>query len=287
MTSPFFIPIPADRYNFEQLANIYNESRVDYIVPMPMNAKRMADYATQYAVDLAASVVAINKEQQIAGLGMLGVRGERAWITRLGVIPTRRGRGIGQFLMSKLLENAVSRGCIHAQLEVIEGNEPARTLFSKLGFIETRRFLVLRRPPGNPPDFAFPVTVEPLNHLEIETYLVHRCDHPSWLDETPSLLAGGAVAVEGVRVIQESGETGWGVFRPTTFQLSHVTMGAHEQGGALSAELALAILTAIHHKHPRRDTKVENVPENSPLLEAFGQIGYMTEFARIEMGLRM
>ncbi len=283
MTSPFFIPIPADRYNFEQLADIYNESRVDYIVPMPMNAKRMADYVHQYAVDLSGSVVAINKEQQIAGLSMLGIRGERSWITRLGVIPTRRGRGIGQFLMSKLLENAVDRGCTLAQLEVIEGNEPAQTLFTKLGFYETRRLLVIRRPPGMPPDFTFPVSVEPLNKLEIDAYLNERSDHPSWLDETASLLVGGATAIEGVRVTSETGECGWGVFRPTAFQISHVTMGSHERGAALSTALAAAILTAIHQKHPRRDTKVENVPENSPLVRAFEQVGYMIEFARIEM----
>ena len=36
--------IPASEFSIEQLAAIYNQTRVDYMVPMPMNAARLADY---------------------------------------------------------------------------------------------------------------------------------------------------------------------------------------------------------------------------------------------------
>ena len=42
--------IPVSRFTYEQLAAIYNQTRVDYMVPMPMNAARLAEYITTYDV---------------------------------------------------------------------------------------------------------------------------------------------------------------------------------------------------------------------------------------------
>lgn len=36
--------VPIAQYSMDDLAAIYNRARVDYIVPMPMNGKRMAEY---------------------------------------------------------------------------------------------------------------------------------------------------------------------------------------------------------------------------------------------------
>jgi len=278
VTNPFFIAASADKYSIARLADIYNESRVDYIVPMPMNTKRLHDYVAQYDVDLSASVVAVNQDQQVAGIGMLGVRGTRAWITRLGVIPTRRGRGVGQFIMDSLLTNAVSRGCQSVLLEVIEGNEPAYGLFSKLSFETIRRLLVIRRAPNPLP--AETLRVEPLNIDQITLFLSRRPPVASWLNETPSILAGGST-VEGLCVSLDSGEMGWIVYRSTPFQLSHFILGSVTDD--LSDECARALLRVVHTRHPRRDTKVENLPADSPLWAAYQALGYGIEFTRIEM----
>ncbi|MDX2162787.1 MAG: GNAT family N-acetyltransferase [bacterium] len=279
MTSSSFSAIPADRYSVEQLTDMYNESRVDYIVPMPMNARRLSEYIQHYDVDLSGSVVAVNAEQQVAGLGMLGVRGERAWITRLGVIPTRRGRGIGQFLMEHLLQNAVNRACTLAQLEVIAGNAPAQNLFQKLGFWERRRLLVIRRAPGTitPPDYEYALDV--IAPSLIPRLLDQRDDEPSWLDETISLVNAGSL--QGLRVTLEDGESGWIVSRLSAFQLSHFIMKSDT--GTLSLECAYALLTAVHQRNPRHDTKIENIPETCPWLEAYNAAGYTVEFERVEM----
>src|SRR5687768_8026651 len=92
--------VSTSRYDFTELADIYNRAREDYIVPMPMNAKRMQEYVASYDVSLDSSLVAIAKDDEdIDGICMLGVRDERSWITRLGVIPMRRRRKSGEFLM--------------------------------------------------------------------------------------------------------------------------------------------------------------------------------------------
>ncbi len=272
-----FTAVSANHYTFEQLASIYNESRVDYIVPMPMNAKRMEEYVLQYDIDLGLSVVALNQDGQVAGVGMLGMRGNRAWITRLGVIPTRRGRGIGQFIVEHLLENAREGGAVRAQLEVIEGNEPALCLFAKLGFTAKRRLLVVRRPPGKPETLANSVETTELNMDGIREVLRGHDAVASWLDETPSLLNAGNV--EGLRVQTADGMSGSIVYCSNVFQLSHLVVDAPNG----DPELARATLVALHNRYPRRDTKLENLPADDPLWGVYQSVGYSETFSRVEM----
>jgi ribosomal protein S18 acetylase RimI-like enzyme len=279
----FFIAVPAAAYTFEELAQIYNESRVDYIVPMPMNARRMEEYVRHYDVSLEASVVALTKDGETAGIGMLGLRGDRAWVTRLGVIPNGRGRHLGLFISETLLEQAVARGVRHTQLEVILGNEPAHRLFLKLGFEDTRELLVLRRPPGAPEEGSLSALagaqVEPLSDEELVACLNTREDTPSWIEENESLLKVGGLAGLRVTLPPNNGSgapMGWIVVTKTAFQMTHFVLGG-------SPRAALPLLLAIHRQFPRHDTKLENLPVDSPLWPAFQQAGYLETFRRTEM----
>ena len=65
--------VPASSFSIDQLVAAYNQTRVDYLVPMPMNAARLAEYIHIYDVDLDHSQVAVEGDQ-ILGLAMLGVR---------------------------------------------------------------------------------------------------------------------------------------------------------------------------------------------------------------------
>src|SRR5258706_14343387 len=85
-------------YSFDQLADIYNQTQVDYIVPMPMNGKRMAEYVAEYDVDMPSSTVSLNARHTPTGIVMLGLRYDRSWITRLGILPNQRGHHVGQAL---------------------------------------------------------------------------------------------------------------------------------------------------------------------------------------------
>src|SRR5690242_6280674 len=134
--------VPASNFSADELAEIYNAGRVDYIVPMPMNAKRMQSYVRMYDIDLDSSVIVFDEEHKPAGIGMLGVRDDRGWITRLGIIPDRRKAGMGACMMDALIAGARKRFARLIQLEVIEGNEPAHRLFLRNGFRETRRLMV-------------------------------------------------------------------------------------------------------------------------------------------------
>lgn len=273
------IATPASHYSYEELTDIYNQTRVDYIVPMPMNARRMKDYVTNYDINLDASVVSFY-DNEVCGVAMLGLRDDRAWITRLGVIPGGRGRKNGSFLMDALLQQARVYHANLVQLEVIGGNEPAHKMFSKFGFEETRELLIIRRPPG-PPQSEKPLpgaTITPLDEAGILTCLAKRPPGDSWVEETPSLENTGQL--HGYSLDLADGEHGWIVFHASAFQMAHFVVDATP--GAYD-DIVLALLHHVHSEHAGKDTKIENVPVKHPSWSLFQRAGYVESFRRVEM----
>ena len=271
---------PASQFAWKELTDAYNQTRIDYIVPMPMNVERLHEYVHDYDVNLDASVVAA-EDDQIIGLAMLGVRPGHTWATRLGVLPGTRQRGLGQSLMEYLLYQSRGLGADYTILEVIKGNEPAYQLFRKLGFRDTRELLILRRPPGRPIDPVGPYVVSQiLGHPQALELLQERHDVPSWLDESPSLTNTGNLA--GLRVELGNGERGWLVYRNRVFQLSHLVLQT-ETGDP--RQVGQALLHALHACHPAQDTNTENIPADDPHLPALRYLHYLESFRRIEMRL--
>lgn len=270
--------IPAQTFSYEELTEAYNQTRVDYIVPMPMNAARLRAYVETYDVDMAASAVAVDGNE-ILGLAMLGRRGERAWLTRLGVIRSNRRQGTGQGLVEHLLGQARQEGVTEVVIEVIENNEPAYQLFTKMGFQETRDLLVLRRPPR---EVAVEPTimVQPVSDGGIVDLLRQRRSLPSWVDETASLLNAGDLA--GLRVDLPDGNWGWLVYQNTLFHLGRLVIQT-EIGDPV--QVGDALLRALHQHYPFQDTKTENLPADDPHWPAFEALGYIVSFRRNEMRL--
>lgn len=281
--TPSYSYEPASSFTAEELAGIYNQTRVDYIVPMPMNAKRMQTYVRTYDVDLDSSAVVFDTDQQVAAVGMLGARDQRAWITRLGVIPERRGRHIANFMMESLINAAKARSSKLIQLEVIVGNDPAHRLFHKFGFRETRQLVIIRRPPGhpaNPP--AANTVVTPLREDEIWASLAQRNDGVSWVTETASLMK--LDNLKGLRVKLPSGYTGWVVYQSTTFEISYVIT---YMPAPVREEMLYALLYSLHELHPTQDTKIENIPQDDLHWSVYHKLGYLEMFRRWEMVLHL
>jgi ribosomal protein S18 acetylase RimI-like enzyme len=268
--------VPANQYTIEELTTAYNQTRVDYMVPMPMNAARLASYIKIYDVDMDRSWVAVSGDE-ILGLGMLGVRPGRTWITRLGVLPIRRRRGTGEALTHALMQGTHELGRPLSILEVIKGNTPAHELFLKVGFHETRELLVLRRAPG------LPLLSPPgkVTWIEKEEALDLLCAHPTrpaWTNELESFINAGDV--QGLNVTLSNGSTGWLVFRRQRFLLSHFVM--HTVEGDPQA-VALAMIAHLYNRFPQLDTFIENLPTNDPHYPALQKLGFLEVFRRIEM----
>lgn len=268
--------VPANQYTVEDLTSAYNETRVDYMVPMPMNPARLANYVKTYDVDMDRSWVAVDGSQ-ILGLAMLGVRPGRTWVTRLGVLPNRRRKGTGETLTLALLEATRELGRPLTILEVIKGNTPAHELFLKVGFRETRELLVLRRPPGmpllDPPGKA--AWIEKEEALDL---LCARPARPAWTNELESFI--NASDVLGLRVTQGNGASGWLVFRRERYLLSHFVM--HTESGDPQA-VALGLIGHLYSRFPQIDTYIENVSADDPHYPVLQRLGFMEVFRRIEM----
>lgn len=262
--------LPADSLLIEALTALYNRARADYLVPMPMTPESMAIYLTRHDIDLAASRIA-EIDGESVGLALLGLRDDRAWITRMGVIREARRAGAGRVLIEGLLASAAQRGATSAQLEVIAENAIGQRLFRAVGFTPARRLLVLARAPGPPADLPL-LPDRLLNNNEARAVLESEDIGytPSWVEETPSLLQARRLA--GMMIDQTAllyGDDGDTLAPVALCNASGIT--------------GPALLRALHNQWPARPALKENVPEDSVQAEWFFDAGYTLSFARVEM----
>ena len=270
--------IPASHFTFEQLTAIYNQTRVDYMVPMPMNAARLAEYVATYDVKLDHSLVAATPGGEMLGVAMLGLRAGRAWLTRLGVIPNTRRNGVGQALVAGLMEQAAHLSIDFVMLEVIKHNTPAHQLFLKFGFREIGELLILRRPPRIPPLDPIVADAERLDRADALRLVGRGRGAQPWTNQSESLF--NAYEVSGLHLSLADGSRGWLVYQRQKFIL---TRFAFKTEAGDPATVAYALLSHLHYQYPRLDTHTENIQINDPHLPAFHQIGYVESFRRIEM----
>lgn len=270
--------IPASRFNYDELTAIYNQTRVDYMIPMPMNAARLAEYVRIYDVDLEHSLVAATRDGQMLGVAMLGIRKNRVWLTRLGVIPNTRRNGIGSALVGGLIKDAAKLNLDFVMLEVIKNNTPAHQLFLKYGFREIGELLVMRRSPLIPPIDPIVADAQRMDRTESLVLVGHDRGTQPWTNQSESLI--NAHEVSGLSITLMDGSRGWLVYQREKFLLTRFAIKT-EAGDP--ATVAYALLTHLHSQYPRLDTHIENIQVNDPHLLAYYQMGYVESFRRIEM----
>jgi ribosomal-protein-alanine N-acetyltransferase len=73
-------------------------------------------------------------ERPVAGFCAFWRVVDQIHINNLAVHPAERQRGLGRFLLARVLEEAAALGAPHATLEVRRSNEPARRLYEGAGF---------------------------------------------------------------------------------------------------------------------------------------------------------
>ena len=273
--------LSAAQFSIPELTDLYNQTRVDYLVPMPMSADRLAEYIRDFDVDLSCSCVARADDKQVLGLGMLGVRDNRTWITRLGVLPISRRSGAGDAMMDYMLERTEALNLKETHLEVINNNEPAHKLFWKKGFHDADEYLVMRRAPHSivePPigDIKWLDRDEALQALQIYP------NHLTWINATESM--ENSPDVNGVQIQLPGGGRGWLVYRIQKFFLNHLVMHT-EQGSPV--EVGTQLLSHLYTRYPRMDTYAENILESDPHLPAFRFLAFFENFSRIEMRRRV
>ncbi|MEK6220980.1 MAG: GNAT family N-acetyltransferase, partial [Chloroflexota bacterium] len=268
--------VAARQFTIDELTEAYNQTRVDYMVPMPMNAARLAEYVEVYDIDLDKSMVAMDGDDML-GLGMLGIREDRSWITRLGVLANRRRGGIGEVICRAMLERSAESNISTNVIEVIKGNVPAHTLFRKLKFEETRELTVIRRAPK---ELDKPPTTEAqwLEHDDAVACLPERPGRQAWTNEDETFRS--VKNMYGLRIDMNGTGSGWLVFQKSMFNLSRIMYNTSDGD---PTEIMYELLTQLHSKFPTMDTYIENIAVEDPHLKAFMDIGYIDSFRRVEM----
>ena len=78
-------------------------------------------------------------DRAAGGLALGRAQSMEAEVLTLAVLPEARGKGVGQGLLTALLDTAAGRGAAGVFLEVAEANAPARRLYAKAGAQEVGR----------------------------------------------------------------------------------------------------------------------------------------------------
>ena len=136
-----------DANDLAALYDCFLEAFSDYQVSMQMSREQFAQRLARDGVQLQLSGAAFDNGRMI-GFYMNGLgewRGElTAYDSGTGIIPAYRNRGIAKDLFAFLVARLKERSVARYLLEVFTSNDPAVTLYRKLGFVETRSFAVYR-----------------------------------------------------------------------------------------------------------------------------------------------
>lgn len=102
--------------------------RLSFTTPWTSHAFRL-EMKNRLAVYRVALMVG-----KVAAYGGMWLILDEAHVTNVAVHPDYRGHGLGQRIMEALIREARDRNLRHMTLEVRAGNEPAISLYKKLGF---------------------------------------------------------------------------------------------------------------------------------------------------------
>lgn len=188
---------PAAEYSLVQLADVVTEAFRGYPLPVHESAARLARLVRVQAFDLSHSLVMRAPGGEPAGVGFLGLRGGRAWISAFGITTPHRGRGLSRDLLSRLLDQARGAGAEDVRLEVLVGNTVARHLYQRAGFTPLRDLISLERAawlpltPRRTDLHTERVTVD----VAVQAARELERTPPCWQRESASLLTGSAQAL--------------------------------------------------------------------------------------------
>lgn len=132
---------PASGFPLKRLTQAFNHAFTGYYLPMTQTPSALAEMIRVNDVALSASRVML-LDGALAGIGLVGLRTDRAWIAGMGLDPRWRGHGYGRALLDELLDAARRAGARSAQLEALTINTPALALYESMGFRDMRELRV-------------------------------------------------------------------------------------------------------------------------------------------------
>ncbi len=282
--------LPASAFSLDALGDIFTRSFENYFYPGTTTAAILATRARIEQLDLHRSLV-LRLGDELAGIALLGLRGDRAWCGGFGVMLPFRGRGLSHELAAAMLDQArqaSARGC---GLEVLTRNQPAIKTYARAGFKPVRDLQVLEwRRPQESPGSSVPAEDHKIVG-QADTQLHQQADeqrqtplaqfhptallafftalHPApaaWQRDLPALLARGGM--HGLARMDGERLRAYALLTPTPDSGARV-----EDIGADDVEQAAMLLAALQTRYARLISV--NEPAESVLTPAFEAAGFI------------
>lgn len=278
MTGDALTIVSAASVSLEAYAAAFTSAFRGYHLPVKHDAGTLARRVRVEQYDLENSLLAYDGAE-VAGVAALAVRGERAWVAGLAVVPEQRGRGRGRELTSALVARARAAGLRRLSLEVLAPNVAARRLYEWAGMSVTRDLLVLDRPAGH--DGVAAGRAPALTEVPAAELLAHYArlhpEPPAWQRELASLLASD---LRGLCVGGRS--------RPRAYAL----LGRGRDGGTYISDLAAADAAQAEAMCAALDRvpgalRIVNEPERGPFAAPLLRHGFAEVLRQHEMTMEL
>ncbi len=179
----------------------------DYVLPpgageaASFSAEDFAELLERRGADLSHSFGAFRSDELVGFVvNAIDSKRRRAYDVVTGVVPEHRRCGIGEALMKRSAEHLAATGCQTYQLEVLENNPKARTMYAGVGFQDRRQLLGfgVSEIPSSSASIG-DVSWEPLHIENLSTAMSWLGYQPSWQNgfETISRATNNDPALQG------------------------------------------------------------------------------------------
>ncbi|WP_412553260.1 GNAT family N-acetyltransferase [Shimia sp. MIT1388] len=174
----------------EHLREAMNVAFSDYAVPMQLTQDAFDRLLAQRGFVPEVSRVAM-LDGEVAAFWLVGRRGDAAYLISSGTRPAHRGKGLSTEIGLAVLAGLRGNGATSLQMEVLENNVVAQSLYKRLGLTQHRQLGCCHiMPPKDVPPSVYSIVTRPWS--ETAAFAESAQDWaPSWQHSSESLAALG------------------------------------------------------------------------------------------------
>jgi ribosomal protein S18 acetylase RimI-like enzyme len=265
----------ADALTLGELTPLVNRAYEAYFVPLSYDVAHIAWHLTRSDIERSKSVVGYVDGQPF-GVSLAGVRGKRAWIGGFGIAVEHRRKGLAIRLMAEQIARLRAAGIAEVGLEVIEQN-PARELYRRCGFAETRELLV----------FGGAAKGEAAELQDVSTAELCRAhsrlhaEPPAWRRQVPTLVNDVEAGADPLALRRDGKIVAFAVVEPKQDRL-----WVHDAAAA-DVQAAGLLLGGLAARWPGLDLRLIDEPPGTPLAQAALAAGMTVGLKQVEMTARL
>lgn len=175
------------------LHQAFLQAFADYQVPLTLSLEDFEKHLKRNGYDGSFSI-GVFDDEKLVGFVLNGVRnwqGEKTiYDLGTGVLPVYRKRGLTGHMLTRLTQRCQENGIVRYQLEVIQENQAALSVYQKQGFHITRSLACYQAEKKMPEDQGWPVVQTAQLTAEQWRYVQSFWDYlPSWQNTCEAIMA--------------------------------------------------------------------------------------------------